>query len=157
MPASDIAIRPAIEADLPFIRSLSPTLAKQAGLSWHADDVVQKFQDDYIDAMMADSDVPTATFIAERSGEPLGFVHVREREDEVSGERGGTVPLLAVTEHAQGSGAGQALMAAAEDWTRAQGWRLLHLEVFWNNAQGRRFYEKLGFLPETINLIKPLG
>lgn len=154
---STLTIRTANDADLPFIRSLSPTLAAKADLSWHADEVVQKFQDDYIDAMMAEGDVPNATFVAEKGNELLGFVHVREREDEVSGEAGATVPLLAVKDGAQGLGVGQALMAAAEDWTRAQGWRLLHLEVFWNNAQGRRFYEKQGYEAETINLIKPLG
>ncbi|NVJ96833.1 MAG: GNAT family N-acetyltransferase [Alphaproteobacteria bacterium] len=154
---STLTIRLANEADLPFIRSLSPTLAAKAGLSWHTDDVVQKFQDDYIDAMMADTDVPNATYVAARGDELLGFVHVRGREDEVSGEAGATMPLLAVKEGAQGLGVGQALMAAAEDWTKAQGWRLLHLEVFWNNAQGRHFYEKQGYEAETINLIKAIG
>ncbi len=151
-----LTIRPVEDADLPFIRSLSPTLAAKAALSWHTDAVVQKFQDDYIDAMMADTDVPNATYVAVRGDEALGFVHVRERTDEVSGEMGATVPLLAVKDGSQGLGLGQALMAAAEDWTRAQGFRLLHLEVFWNNAQGRRFYEKQGYEAETINLIKPL-
>jgi len=149
--------RPFEDADLPFIRSLSPTLAAKVDLSWHTDAVVQKFQDDYIDAMMAVTDVPSATYVALRGDEPLGFVHVREREDEVSGERAATVPLLAVKDGAQGLGVGQVLMAAAEDWTTAQGSRLLHLEVFWNNAQGRRFYEKQGYEAETINLVKVLG
>lgn len=156
-PNTDIVIRDARQSDLPFIRSLSPILAGVAKLKWHSDKVVQDFQDGYIDAMMADTSVRNITLIAEKSGQPLGFIHAREREDEVSGEECGTVPLLAVDENAQGTGVGRKLMDVAEDWSKAQGFRLLHLEVFAANDGGRAFYDKLGFMPETINMIKPLS
>jgi len=155
-PTAEITIRTAQEPDMPFIRSLSPVLAERAGLGWHADETVQKFQDAYIAEMMAETTVQNTTLIAEKDGVPAGFIHVREHKDDISWEACGTVPLLAVTEEVQGTGVGRLLIEAAETWAKAQGFRLLHLEVFSANNQAQGFYQKLGFQPETLNMIKPL-
>lgn len=154
---SSTRIRTATAQDLPFIRSLSPVLAGVIDVAWHTGEAVQSFQDDYIDAMIAPTDVRTATFIAAQASMPIGFIHVRERTDEISGEAAATVPLLAVSNAAQGSGAGRLLVAAAETWALDQGFRLLHLEVFASNSGGMGFYRHLGFQQETINMIKPLA
>ncbi len=106
--------------------------------------------------MLEDTDVPHITLIAEKDGVALGFIHVREREDELSGERCGTVPLLAVVESSQGKGIGKLLMEAAETWSKDRGFRLLHLEVFSTNSQARSFYKGQGFEEETVHMIKPL-
>jgi len=156
-PATEISIRNAQKTDLPFIHSLSPVLAERAKLDWHKGETVQNFQDNYIVEMMADTTVQNITLIAEKEGVASGFIHVRERKDDISGEDSGTVPLLAVTEKAQGTGAGRLLMEAAESWSKAQGFRLLHLEVFSSNNQAQGFYQNLGFRPETMNMIKSLG
>lgn len=150
-------IRPADTTDFPFIMSLSPTLAGVANMAWHSKGTIQAFQDGYIEEMMAPTDVRRITLIAEVGGTPAGFIHARERKDEVSGEDIGTVPLLAVTEDAQGTGLGRQLIEAAEDWSKSHGFRLLHLEVFASNEDGQGFYDRLGFQAETINMIKPLG
>ena len=136
--------------------SLSPSLARGAKLAWHKEDTVQKFQDSYILDMLAETAVQNITLIAEENSLALGFIHTRKHTDEMSGEVCGTVPLLAVAETAQGRGVGKLLMEAAEDWTKTQGWRLLHLEVFAANGPAQGFYQKLGFVPETIHMIKPL-
>jgi len=153
---SPSTIRTATGADLPFIRSLSPVLAGVIDVAWHADRTIRSFQDAYIDAMMVPTDMRATTFVAVQSDQPVGFINVRERTDEISGERAATVPLLAVSDAAQGSGVGRLLIEAAETWTRAQGFRLLHLEVFASNSGGMGFYRHLGFQQETINMIKPL-
>jgi GNAT superfamily N-acetyltransferase len=150
------SIRTATSEDIPFINSLSPTLAGVADLAWHDQKTVEEFQDAYIDEMMTDTDVRQITLIAEFGGKAAGFIHARERIDEISGEDMGTVPLLAVTKAAQGTGLGRLLIEAAELWAKAQGFRLLHLEVFASNEKGMGFYNRLGFQPETINMIKPL-
>lgn len=153
---AQISIRKARDTDTAFIRSLSPTLAAGAQLVWHTDAAIQIFQDDYIAAMLAETCVPHITLIAEKGGEPAGFLHAREHKDDISGETCGTVPLLAVTTTAQGTGIGKLLMDAAEKWAKTQSYRLLHLEVFATNDQARCFYDGLGFKPDTINMVKPL-
>jgi len=151
-----ILLRDAEKTDMAFILSLSPSLAEVAKLYWHKDDVVQKFQDEYILEMFADTREKHKSLIAEEAGVALGFIHVRENRDEISEEMRGTIPLLAVCEKAQGRGIGKLLMQAAEDWTKAQGLRLLHLEVFAANKHAKDFYQNLGFEPETIHMIKSL-
>jgi len=156
-PGSNITLRSAQEADLPFINSLSASLAAGAKFNWHEEAAVQKFQDEYIAEMMAETSVPALTLIAEKDGTRAGFIHARTHQDDITGEDCGTVPLLAVSEAAQGTGTGRLLMDAAEDWSKAQGYRLLHLEVFSTNDQALGFYENLGFQAETITMIKSLN
>ncbi len=151
-----VAIRQATDLDRTFILGLSPRLAEVAGLSWHTETRVQKFQDEYISKMLDQDEGPQTTLIAEADGSALGFVHARETNDSISEEVCGTVPLLAVAPSAQSRGVGRLLMEAAEDWSREQGYRLLHLEVFANNDNAEAFYRHLGFQPETLVMIKPL-
>jgi len=153
---NDIILRSAEQADRSFILGLSPTLANVAELSWHTDIVVQKMQDDYITQMLDKISEPSLTLIAEKAGQPLGFIHACAHKDEISAEACGTVPLLAVSPKAQGCGVGQLLMTAAQEWAKQQGYRLLHLEVFANNDKARGFYQSLGFKPETLHMIKTL-
>ena len=87
---------------------------------------------------------------------PLGFIHVCTHNDSISGEICGTIPLLAVSPGAQGLGVGKTLMSVAENWAKDLACRLLHLEVFANNKHAKGFYDRLGFLPETLHMIKPL-
>ncbi|MCK0071148.1 GNAT family N-acetyltransferase [Kordiimonas laminariae] len=151
-----ITLRTAEESDYPFITSLSPILAQEARFGWHKAETIQKFQDEYIEEMLDEAEEPHITLIADRVGIPLGFVHARETSDELSGEKRCTVPLLAVKEDAQGSGAGKALMKAVEVWAQKQGYRLVHLEVFSTNKQAQGFYRGAGYQEETIHMIKAL-
>lgn len=153
---NNIIIKKAQASDDAFIFSLSPLLAQQAKLTWHSADVINKMQADYIAAMLADTEVPNATFIASLNDKPLGFIHVRAHQDSISNETCGTVPLLATAPEAQGMGIGKQLIEAAEKWSKDLGYRLLHLEVFANNDNAYGFYQKQGFQAETIHMIKPI-
>ena len=57
----------------------------------------------------------------------------------------GWVYYVAVDPRHQGKDFGRAIMAAAEDWLRAQGLEKLMLMVRADNTQVRAFYEKLGY------------
>ncbi|WOH36409.1 GNAT family N-acetyltransferase [Thalassotalea fonticola] len=151
-----VIIRVANESDQPFILGLSPNLAEVALLEWHADEVIQKMQDDYISKMLAETSQPNTTLIAETNNVPLGFIHVRTHKDSISGETCGTIPLLAVSPKSQGLGVGKVLIEFAENWAKDLGCRLLHLEVFANNKNAKGFYQNLGFQPETVHMIKPI-
>ncbi len=153
---NSILIREATASDREFIFSLSPKLAEVAKLSWHSEETLLEFQDDYISQMLGPSKGPQVTLIAEENGSSLGFIHARETKDSVSEEVCGTIPLLAVAPPAQGRGVGQKLMEAAEIWSSKQGHRLLHLEVFANNGKAQKFYSNLGFQPETLVMVKPI-
>jgi RimJ/RimL family protein N-acetyltransferase len=85
-------------------------------------------------------------FIAERDGEPVGFVIVRgwNASDGVS-----LVKRVVVTE--PGRGMGRAMLAAVIDlvFTTTETHRL-EIGLFPTNARARRCYEASGFLPEGI-------
>lgn len=153
---NNVTIRTANNNDRNFIFELSPFLAEVANLDWHSEEVVQKMQDEYISEMLEKTSLPNTTLIAEMDGTSLGFIHVRTRTDDISGETCGTIPLLAVSPKAQGQGVGQVLVVAAEHWARQLGCRLIHLEVFANNSNANRFYQNLGFKPEMVHMIKTL-
>jgi ribosomal protein S18 acetylase RimI-like enzyme len=151
-----LVIRNATEKDRDFIFELSPRLSEVAQLAWHDDDTVKKMQDDYIFKMLAETSVVKTTLIAEINDTCLGFIHARSHKDGVSGETCGTVPLLAVSAEAQGTGIGKQLIEAVETWAKNLGYRLLHLEVFANNDKAYGFYQKQGFNAETIHMVKSL-
>jgi len=154
--ANDILIRCFEERDRAFIFELSPRLAEVAKLKWHTDSAMQKMQDDYITEMIDQQSVPQTILVAEKDDASLGFIHACEHKDGISGERCGTVTLLAVSPIAQGMGIGKLLMKEAETWAIKQDYRLLHLEVFANNDNARGFYQNLGFEAEMLHMIKPL-
>ncbi len=65
---------------------------------------------------------------------------------------------LAVLPQYRGKGAGRALLQAAEDYARRQGYCRLTLEVLESNSKARALYRHFGFDDSTISrfLIKPL-
>jgi GNAT superfamily N-acetyltransferase len=110
--------------------------------------------DEALSGARADAVVFVAVSVA---GEPLGFIHLHGASDFFTGEPHGHVSDIVVASAAEGRGVGQALMAAAEDWARQLGYRLLSLHVFAGNTRARSFYERLGYGPDIVKLIKPLG
>ena len=64
--------------------------------------------------------------------------------------------MVAVTEAAEGQGAGAALMRAAEAWARACGYSRLTLNVFEGNHRARQVYERFGYQVETVRYVKLL-
>lgn len=94
--------------------------------------------------------------IAEAEGEPVGFVHLESRTEELTREHYGYVAELAVRRDAEGSGAGRALLEAAESWATERGHRFLALHVFAANSGARGFYEHLGYVEDEIRLVRLL-
>ena len=149
-------IRHADAADLPFILSMAPRLAGVAQLPWRNDAEIMRFQRDFMTYCLS---VPGSQSLlaCATDGARLGFIHVEPAVDSMSSETCAYVSLLAVTEDAEGKGLASALMAAAEDWAKAQGYGLLCLDVFASNERGRAFYARRGYAAETLRLVKPLS
>ena len=112
-----------------------------------------------IGSSLGSADQTVAVFVAEdaSSGRPLGFAHIKTFTDYFTAEPHGHVSDLVVAAGAEGRGVGSALMAAAEDWSRARGHRLLTLNVFDENRRARALYERLGYRPDTLRMVKVLG
>jgi GNAT superfamily N-acetyltransferase len=109
--------------------------------------------DDYFEGRMPRCEL----LVAERDGVRLGFAFVEPHVDYFTQAEHGHLGMIAVTEAAEGTGAGAALLAAAEQWARERGYARLTLNVFAGNGRARAFYEKHGFDVETVRYTKPLA
>ncbi|TAJ41512.1 MAG: GNAT family N-acetyltransferase [Reyranella sp.] len=152
-----IELRTARPEDRDFLQALSPRLSSVPGPAWHDLAAMEGFQARYMAATFAAADDSSQTLIAWSSeGRRLGYVHMRPAKDGVTEEPCGYVSLLAVDKDAEGSGVATRLMAAAEDWARARGYRFLSLDVFADNRRAVDFYKRGSFEAETLRMVKPL-
>lgn len=92
---------------------------------------------------------PTVVFVAERPGSSqlVGFLELSLR-NYAEGCTGNSVPYVEswyVDEDFRGSGVGKALMQAAEDWSRAQGYKELASDTWHDNAASVKAHQALGF------------
>ena len=95
---------------------------------------------------LSDPDPRTRTvFVAEDEGSVVGFASCGGSRD-VAGE--GELYAIYVAPEAWGSGAGPALMAAALDTLRRNGFATAHLWVLEDNPRAQRFYEREGWTPD---------
>jgi GNAT superfamily N-acetyltransferase len=157
MPQVQVRIRPASARDGSWILPLAPRLHDFGPPPYRARGQMDRAVVASISQALSGASPDASVLVAESpAAEPLGFVHLHSAIDFFTGERHGHVSDIVVMEAAEGRGVGQALMAAAEDWARNLGYRLLSLHVFDGNARARSFYERLGYRPDIVKLIKPL-
>jgi len=152
-----IAIREGAAADRDFVIDTARRFAAFGPPPWRsALEVVGgevRCLDDYFDGRLTGP----ALLIAEDQDLPIGFAFLEPAIDYFSGDRHGHVGMIAVTETAEGRGAGAALMRAAEDWARARGYPKLTLNVFEGNQRARQVYEHFGYQVETVRYVKLLS
>ena len=151
-----VTIIAATPSDLPFMHSLSPRLSRVPGPPWHDVAAMDGFQDRHMAVSLAPAEGSSTLIARGADGRRLGYVHLRPGRDGVTDEPCGYISLLAVTAEAEGMGVARRLMAAAEDWARGHGYRLLSLDVFADNERAVEFYGRGGFRAETIRMVKPL-
>ena len=97
------------------------------------------------------------TFVAvDGAGDPLGLIVLHPSADYLTGHGRAYVEILVVAEVAEGQGAGRALMRHVEDWARERGFVEVSLDVFAGNARARAFYERAGYCPDHIRMVKRL-
>ena len=153
---SSIVIRGGTPADRDFVIQTARRLAAFGPPPWRTPQEVVAGEvrclDDFFDAGMRGQ----ALLIAEDAGRPAGFAFLEHHTDYFTADRHGHLGMIAVTDAAEGHGVGAALLRAAEDWARAQGYAKLTLNVFDGNARARRAYERAGFEMETIRYVKGL-
>ncbi|HLW03359.1 MAG TPA: GNAT family N-acetyltransferase [Ktedonobacterales bacterium] len=150
-----IRVRPYMPDDAAFVLQLAPRLL--VGIPpWRDPERWLATAHDWLTGSIARFGKETMIFIAEDSqGTRLGAAAVSHHQH-FTGEQQAYIGELAVSEVAEGHGAGQALVEACAGWAREQGYRFLALETGIANTRARGFYAHLGFLEEDIRLVKPL-
>jgi ribosomal protein S18 acetylase RimI-like enzyme len=100
---------------------------------------------------------PYVLYVAERAGEPAGFVLMLDTmPDEVTRMPQGFIAYMAVEPSQRRYGIGRRLLTAAEDEARRRGLPYMGLMVTEDNAAARAMYERAGYLTERRLLCKPL-
>jgi ribosomal protein S18 acetylase RimI-like enzyme len=99
-------------------------------------------------------------FVAEESGQVIGFVAVLahvDSESMIEADRDyAYISDLIVLPKYRGQGVGRALMLRAESYARERGANILKVDVLTANSGAYRLYQHLGFHDHEIRLTKPL-
>ena len=95
--------------------------------------------------------------IVEDDDAPVGMalVHV-ENPSRMSAEQAVELSRVVVTPGKRGTGAGKALVDAAEDWARQRGVPTLLAAIFIANEGSKRFWSALGFETWVERMIRPV-
>jgi GNAT superfamily N-acetyltransferase len=155
---SDIRVRGATADDRTFILELVPELLAFGPPAWrnHQDMIATDTR--VIEAALGGRTEGASVFVAEDARRArLGFMHVAPLWDYYLEQPCGHIWDIVVRPEARGRGVGRTLVAAAEQWARDRGYRLLTLNVFVENRAALRLYEELGFAPESMKCVKPIG
>jgi GNAT superfamily N-acetyltransferase len=149
-------VRAARESDRTFVLETAARLAAFGPPRWRTVEEIVEAEARTLRDVFESPDDGSRLLIAEAGEQRLGFALLEELRDYFTLERHGHIGILAVTDGAEGRGAGGALVRAAEAWARERGYRTLTLNVFNGNSHARDVYEHLGFEPDTIKYIKAL-
>jgi len=163
-----IAVREGTAADRDFVIATARRFAAFGPPAWRSaaeivagevrclDDFFEGRLDGSVDGSLDAARDRRALLVAELDGRPAGFAFLEPAVDYFTGQADGHIGMVAVAETAEGKGVGAALMRAAEDWARRNGYPRLHLNVFAGNDRARRIYERTGYEIETIRYVKKL-
>jgi GNAT superfamily N-acetyltransferase len=151
---SGVHARAAEPSDRDFVMSLVPRLVASGLPPWRDP---RKMLAAYIEVICSILSAPrsgAALLVAEdEPGTPLGFILLVAATDCYTHERHGHVAQIVVVDP-QDMVAGLALIAAAEEWARSRGYRLLTLSEFWANHPARAVCQRLGFVEESVKYRK---
>lgn len=141
--ARGIALRPIVDADLPFLRALyaQTRAAELAPVPW-PDEFKRKFLDDQFDLQhrhYIDFFGRADFLLIERLGQPIGRLYLLREPPEF------LIVDIALVEAARGQGIAGALIAHAQSAAASLGLGMA-LHVDRRNVDARRLYERLGFM-----------
>ena len=152
-----ITVRPFTEADRPFFRAIVGRLHPGETVAPRDPTAMADFFR-RVGAGEVEQPPGAETFVAvDGAGDPLGVIVLHPSADYFTGHGRAYVEILVVAEAAEGKGAGRALMRHAEDWARERGFVEVSLDVFAGNARARAFYERAGYRPDHVRMVKRLA
>jgi len=151
-----VSVRVAIRSDEAAILALADRLPAFGPTTRSAAEIASRERAALADALSRPS-ANSALLVAEQPpGGLLGVILLETRRDYFTDEAHGHVAILAVAREAEGQGVGRALLKAADDWARKNGFRKLTLAVFTDNRRARDVYERQGWRPELETWYKVL-
>ena len=118
--------------------------------------------EEYLAKMLALlSERPGKIFVAaDETNQAVGWGVVVEQDDDIfvvaAERRHAYIAELFVVEPLRGTGAGRALIAACEDWTRARGLNVMQIGVLPGNVRAHDIYHRQGYADYGIQLRKYL-
>lgn len=151
-----LIIRSAVPADETAILRLTTRLGDFPVPAWRTAEEIAAADRPILLAALGQPEGEHALLVAEEAGVLRGFVFVVARVDYFTHERHAYVEDLALAVEGEGRGLARRLMEAAEEWGRNRGFRRIGLSVWSQNLRARGLYERLGYQPETIHLLKAL-
>jgi GNAT superfamily N-acetyltransferase len=94
-------------------------------------------------------------FLAEREGEPVGFLagRIRTPTPPFAATPVGFVSEVFVRPEYRAGGTGRELLGQATEWFAKQGITRLELQVLSGNTQARHIYEYLGWREELVQMV----
>jgi ribosomal protein S18 acetylase RimI-like enzyme len=95
-------------------------------------------------------------FVATIDGQPCGLISFYPDRDYFTDHSRAYVDNLAVAQESEGKGVGRALLDYVERWAHKHDFREVVLDVFAGNQRAVAFYERLGYRPDHIRMVKPL-
>lgn len=87
---------------------------------------------------------------------PIGCLWLGFAIDQITGWQHPHIFLLYVSPDHRRQGIGSALMHHVEAWAKAKGSRQIGLQVFQQNQPALQLYEKLGYQPQSVWMVKSL-
>ena len=125
-------------------RFLSPGRDPEAGYAW------------FLESQLKDDDV--AVFVAERSGEVIGYVYVglEPKSWKELRDAAGFIHDVAVVEQGRRLGVARALIDAGTAWLRERGAPRVMLWTAAQNTGAQALFDKLGFRRTMIEMTKEL-
>ncbi len=154
--STTITIRPLSPADRPFYASIVDRLTPVETAAQRDPVTMSEFN-----RRVATGEAPepagAETFLAVGlAGEPLGVLSLNPTRDYFTGQERAYISVLVVAEEAEGRGVGTALLQHAEAWALVHGYTEVSLDVFASNTRARAFYERTGYRPDWLHLVKRL-
>jgi ribosomal protein S18 acetylase RimI-like enzyme len=153
---SDVVIRPFSAEDLPFLARVAPRMHPGQTASPRDPAAFDKFffgmgEKNFLTKPGAQA------FVATIDGQSCGVISFYPDRDYFTDHLRAYVDNLAVTQESEGKGVGRTLLDYVERWTRDHGYREVVLDVFAGNERAIAFYERQGYRPDHIRMVKPLN
>lgn len=158
MEKCSVLIRRAVKADAESLAKLYTELEKDA-VHYQPEHFVMSDGSSRLNNSMFEDDAQ-ALFVAEENGDIVGFVHIVLLKAKdipcLRPQRNIYIQDMVVTKAYRSKGVGSRLMSAVKEYAKANGAEFLRTQVFPQNEDGMRFYEKNGFSLKMLTIECPL-
>jgi ribosomal protein S18 acetylase RimI-like enzyme len=123
----------------------------------HNFDHLSRTVDDYLSANTPLWWIDVAGKSTTNPADRVGCLWMGTGIDQVLGLRHAHIFLLHIASNHRRNGLGRWLIHTAETWAKGRGDRQISLQVFSHNEPALNLYGQLGYKPQSLALIKPLG